>query len=72
MTVSWEENCEEAHESKSLKYVEDWEKQQNGHPAGYGTAETICAESRDLLISGLATSADPPMKDVMVYGRNIR
>ena len=37
----------------------NWEKQQNGHPAGYGTAETICAGGRDPWSSGLATTADP-------------
>ena len=58
--------------NKTRQQQEDWGKQQNGHPDGYGTAETICAGSWDLLISGLATSADAPMKDVMVYGRNIR
>ena len=36
----------------------DWEKQRNGHPAGYGRAETICAGSRDPPSSGLATTAD--------------
>ena len=35
-------------------------KQQRGHHAGYGTAEKICAGSRDPSSSGLATTADPP------------
>ena len=38
----------------------DWEKQRNGHPAGYGRAETICAGSRDRSSSGLATTVDLP------------
>ena len=48
--------------NKTRQQQEDWEKQQNGHPAGYGTAETICAGCRDLSMSGLATSADPPIE----------
>ena len=32
----------------------------NGHRAGYGTAETICAGNRDPSSSGLATTADSP------------
>ena len=35
-------------------------KQQRGHHAGYGTAEKICAGSRDPSSSGLAITADPP------------
>ena len=38
----------------------DWEKQQNGHHSGSGTADTICAGSRNRSSSGLATTADLP------------
>ena len=38
----------------------DREKQQNGHPVGSGTAETICDGSRKASSSGLATTANSP------------
>ena len=102
LIVPWEENCEEAHERKNLKYADlmayckdkVWsvrlfpvevgcrgahttrdvrkntqdnnKKQQNGHPAGYGTAETICARI------GIRRAVDwPPLltrqlEDIMV------
>ena len=55
--------CQEEH---TRQQQEGWEKQQNGHPAGYGTAETICAGSRDPSGSGLATNADPPTRGIMI------
>ena len=47
---------------------EDWGKQQNGHPVGYGTVKTICAGSRDPSSSGLATIVDLPTRGCHALG----
>ena len=59
---------DQGYQEKHARQQEEREKQQNGHPAGYGTAETICAGSRYPSSSRQATTADPPTEGCHVLG----